>query len=98
MYCLCCEKKMFDLDEKDWNVNSIEVNCLVEKVEVGYGSKYDGDILRICICDNCLEEKIQKGTILYLGNYMGFSPDYAEENIKESKKVYNRRIKIDGII
>jgi hypothetical protein len=98
MYCLCCNKRMFDLKEEDWDTNEFRIKCIVEKIEVGYGSKFDGDILRICICEKCLESKIKSGTVLYLGNYLGFDPEISQEEIAKSKNIYKRRKNLDNLI
>jgi hypothetical protein len=46
---------------------------VVGKLYANYGSKLDGDIYIIAICDNCIKEYGE-----YVGNYM--FPDNSESN------------------
>ncbi len=40
-------------------------NGVVDKICANYGSKHDGDVFLIAICDKCIENNLEK-----IGNYM----------------------------
>jgi hypothetical protein len=66
-------------------------------IDAGYGSTHDGDQFVIAICDECIKENVQDGTLLYWGNYMGFS-DISEDDVQKSKMIYRRRKNIDKLV
>ena len=52
---------------------------LVHKVTAGYGSKHDGSIFRIAICDNCIDNT---DSVVLIGDYL--SP-YLNEDIENGR-------------
>lgn len=76
--------------------NDMVTGGIIHIIEAGYGSKHDGDQIIIAICDDCIFDKLDDGTLLYFGNYMGFS-DISDEDIEKSKKTYRRRKNLDEL-
>lgn len=72
------------------------IGGIIQIVNAGYGSKHDGDEFIIAICDQCINENIEDGTLLYFGNYI--FPEQCEELKEKSKKVYRRRKNLDGLV
>jgi hypothetical protein len=70
---------------------------IIQMIDAGYGSTHDGDQFIIAICDECIRENVKDGTLLYWGNYMGFT-DLSEEDIQKSKMTYRRRKNIDKLV
>jgi len=65
--CICCEKEIesiwFDGVEAENPEQGAWNNGVVEKIHMGYGSRFDEDIYVFGICDDCIEEKHKKGLI-----------------------------------
>jgi len=65
--CIICEKEIESIwfegldsenpEQGAWN------NGVVEKIHMGYGSRFDENIYVFGICDDCIEEKHKKGLI-----------------------------------
>ena len=69
---------------------------IIQIIDAGYGSKCDGDQFIIAICDDCIKENLEDGTLLYFGNYM--SSYFTKVNIEKSKKTYRRRKNLDKLV
>ena len=69
---------------------------IIQIIDAGYGSKSDGDQFIIAICDDCIKENLEDGTLLYFGNYM--SSYFTKVNIEKSKKTYRRRKNLDKLV
>jgi len=81
------------------NINNQMVNNgIIHIIEAGYGSKHDGDQLIIAICDDCINENLEDGTLLYYDSSGSFYPDMIKEDIEKSKKAYRRRKNLDGLV
>ena len=81
------------------NVNSEMVdNGIIHIIDAGYGSTHDGDQFVIAICDDCIKENKEDGTLLYYGNYMYSDEKIIEEDKEKSKKIYRRRKNLDGLV
>ena len=84
-------------DGKFKTVNSEMVSDgIIHIIEAVYGSKNDGDRFIIAICDDCIKENVEDGTLLYFDNYM--SSYFTKENINKSKKAYRRRKNLDKLV
>jgi len=84
--------------EKTLNINNEMIyNGIIQIIDAGYGSKHDGDQFIIAICDDCINENKEDGTLLYYDNYM-FPGEYYEEEKEKSKKIYRRRKNLDGLV
>ena len=59
--------------------NKEVINGIIQIVNAGYGSKHDGDEFIIAICDDCINENKEDGTLLYYGNYMYYDEKFVEE-------------------
>jgi hypothetical protein len=69
---------------------------IIQIIDAGYGSKSDGDQFIIAICDDCIKENLEDGTLLYFSNYM--SSYFTKVNIEKSKKAYRRRKNLDKLV
>jgi hypothetical protein len=84
-------------DGRTLNINNEMVyNGIIHVIDAGYGSSYDGDQFIIAICDDCIKENREDGTLLYYDNYM-FPGDFTKEEREKSKKIYRRRKNLDGL-
>jgi hypothetical protein len=102
MYCVICEKRMeshdsdFDPFKDDHNKINLSGGA-IGQLQVNYGSKFDGDVLIIAICDKCITTKLNSHTLLYIDNYM-FKSDIVSNDIDNSRKRYIRRVNIDKLL
>ena len=92
---LCKNEKSQDGKNRTIN-NDMVSGGIIQIIEAGYGSKHDGDQIILAICDECISNKLDEGTLLYFGNYMGFYD--TEEEIEKSKRTYRRRKNLDNLI
>lgn len=76
--------------------NEMIGNGIIDIINSGYGSSHDGDRIILAICDDCIKENLEDGTLLYFSNY--FSNIGVDENIDKSKKIYQRRKRLDDLI
>jgi len=84
---------------KQSNINNSMVNDgIIHIIEAGYGSKYDGDRIILAICDDCIKENLQDGTLLYFDNYMFSDESFIKEEVDNSKKIYLRRKNLDNLV
>jgi len=93
--CMICDKniKIDGPDDYHKIEELISHDGIIEKMYAGYGSKFDGDIFYVGICDECLEKKKKQGRILTINNYMG-KIDLQEENKEFLKnRIRNKKIK-----
>ena len=61
--CIICEKELDEL-YPDINIGGTLVNGgIIEQIIGSFGSKFDGMMLEITICDECLQERIDKKII-----------------------------------
>lgn len=61
--CFCCSKIILTSD-KDGFVQG----GLISEITAHYGSKFDGNIYKIAICDQCIEER--NGRLKFVKNYL----------------------------
>jgi hypothetical protein len=81
------------------NVNNEMIdNGIIHIIDAGYGSNHDGDQFVIAICDDCIKENLEDGTLLYYGNYMYAREGYVEEEKEKSKQKYRRRKNLDKLV
>lgn len=67
MNCIICDSEIKPIEDSN-DEKGMWLDGIVDKISANYGSKFDGDMFLIAVCDNCLESKKEK--IKYLGNYM----------------------------
>jgi len=96
MKCLICGKPVKLLYDEDVDQNkkstppsSMWDDGVVDDISVGYGSKYDGDILLIAICDDCIDKKLKDNSIIMSDNYMESYYIESEQN-KYNKWLHDR--------
>ncbi len=68
---------------------------VVANVSAGYGSSLDGDQFVIAVCDNCLLDKVEDGTIAYTGNCLG--GDHINK-LEKYKKIWRRSNNLDDLL
>jgi hypothetical protein len=61
--CIVCGKELEVLYPDDGNNNRLIKDGLTEIISASYGSKFDGVMLEITICDDCIQEKIDNKII-----------------------------------
>ena len=76
--------------------NEMVLGGAIEIVNTGYGSSHDGDRILLAICDDCIEENLADGTLLYFSNYM--TKMGVDAAVEKSKKIYQRRTRLDGLV
>jgi hypothetical protein len=77
--------------------NEMVSDGIIQIVNAGYGSKHDTNRFIIAICDDCINENLEDGTLLYYGNYMYGSGVEVDKRVEKSKKIYRRRKNLDNI-
>lgn len=76
-------------------INNEMVNDgIIQTIDAGFGSIHDTDVFIIAICDECITENLEDGTLL-LFRSGDLNP---EKHIEKSKKIYRRRKNLDGLI
>lgn len=70
--CICCGTKISYLDPKDNSKPEIAMinSGIVGKIAAGYGSKADGDMYYIAICDDCVKYEVKMKRLIFAGNYI----------------------------
>jgi hypothetical protein len=76
--------------------NEMINNGIIDIIDAGYGSTHDGDRIILAICDDCIKENLEDGTLLYFNNY--FIEVMGEGEADKSKKIYQRRKRLDDLI
>lgn len=71
-------------------------NGIIHIIDGGYGSNHDGDRIILAICDDCIKENLEDGTLLFFDNY--FIKEMGEGYADKSKKIYQRRKRLDDLI
>ena len=68
--CLICEKSMFYLEMGEHKFTHIDMinNGNSFKIIGGYGSSFDGYTYHAIICDDCLDQAIQRNRIQWKVN------------------------------
>jgi len=86
-FCIICNKSIY----KIWDNLDFLNSATSFKIEPGYGSSFDGEILNFCICDNCLDIK-KKNTANALCYYMPVNKaSFIEKWFIFLKKLLNRK-------
>lgn len=98
MNCICCGES---IDDSGPTLNSPPENScwnsgVVDKISSGYGSIHDGSVFLICVCDKCLTQKRDNGTIIFLYDYM--NELYSQDQRDEYNKILHRKMKLKRII
>ena len=76
-------------------INNEMVNDgIIQTIDAGFGSIHDTDVFIIAICDECIKENLEDGTLL-LFRSGDLNP---EKHVEKSKKIYRRRKNLDGLI
>lgn len=71
--CIVCDNDIKQLDKplpasKSWQ--GMYSDGIVDVISAGYGSKLDGDMFVIAICDKCINKKTLEGKAHFVGDYM----------------------------
>lgn len=74
MKCICCEKEIRPTDLGMYEPEEFEQQMwdggTVDKLYMPYGSRFDGKVFLIAICDDCVEEKSKERIIRPKGEYI----------------------------
>lgn len=112
MKCICCDKKISLLhsdkleedilfDVAPFGENTSESKCcwkdgIVGRIYSGYGSKLDGNVYIIAVCDECIEVKTTDGTVAFVDQYM--FPTYWKDEKNKYKSLWRRYNSLDNLI
>ena len=75
--------------------NEMIDNGIIHIIDAGYGSRHDDDRIILAICDDCIKENLEDGTLLLFKSGSYVNP---EEDLEKSKKIYRRRKRLDNLI
>jgi hypothetical protein len=75
--------------------NEMVNDGIIQTIGAGYGSIHDTDTFIIAICDECITENLEDGTLLLFrsGDYID-----GDKHIENSKKAWRRRTRLDGLV
>lgn len=75
--------------------NQMVANGIIQIINAGFGSIHDTDQFIISICDECITENLEDGTLLLFksGHYTD-----GDKLIEKSKKIWRRRRNLDKLI
>jgi hypothetical protein len=65
--------------------NQMVGNGIINIIDAGYGSKHDGDQIIVALCDECIDENLEDGTVLYFDNYIFIVNFIKHQNIANPK-------------
>ncbi len=99
------EESVFKVQEKRNGNTIVEIKAenrmwldgVVGNISAGYGSSKDGDQYVIAICDDCITEKIEDGSMAHTGNYMSRTTEVLNI-IEENKKKWRRNNNLDELL
>lgn len=81
--------------------NAMWSDGIVGNISAGFGSNQDGSMFVIGICDKCSREKVEDGTIAYIGDYMfgkgGINKIIQDERNSKYRKIWRRRNNLDHL-
>lgn len=61
--CIVCEKEL-NILYPERNISDTLVNGgLIERISASFGSKFDGTMFEITICDDCIQDKLDRKII-----------------------------------
>lgn len=72
-HCIFCDeeiKRIGGADEDNKDYEGMFDGGIVERISAGYGSRLDGEMYVIAICDDCIEEKHEEGKLSFIGDYI----------------------------
>lgn len=75
--------------------NQMVANGIIQIITAGFGSVHDGDQFIIAICDECIKENLEDGTLLLFKSSHYFE---ADEHVEKSKKIWRRRRNLDKLV
>lgn len=70
----------------------------VERIVTGYGSRHDGSIFYIGICDICIDSNIENARLRYAGDYMMHINSYTNKELENFEKIRNRNNNLNDLI
>jgi len=77
-------------------INNEMVNGgIIQIIHAGFGSMHDTDSFIIAICDSCIVENLNDGTLLLYKSGHYINP---EKYVEDSKKTYRRRKNLDDLV
>ncbi len=70
----------------------------VERLVTGYGSRHDGSIFYIGICDICIDSNIQNARLRYAGDYIMHINTFSNKELEDFEKLRNRNNNLNDLI
>lgn len=93
--CLCCHKHLKYLDKGDRPAHQdVWDNCIVSDVRGGFGSLHDMSLFIVGICDGCISNAVQNGTIVQveeLSEYLTRTAPAREQAFQKAMKAVRAR-------
>jgi len=71
--CIACRYVISECDpsfKPESPEKGMHRNGTIEKIHMGYGSKLDGNMHLIAICDYCIDKAMSDGVATFEGDYM----------------------------
>jgi hypothetical protein len=70
--CVVCKKEIKTLDVGETNIQDYDMvdDGIVGTLLAPYGSKHDGSVFQIGICDDCVDKLIAEEKIKLIGDYI----------------------------
>ncbi len=71
-HCICCNAEIKAIHPEYMTTawSGMWLDGIVDKISANYGSRNDGNVYILAICDTCVESKIDDGTLEYSHRYM----------------------------
>lgn len=99
--CVCCGKEL-NLSEYNKGGISLDMSSAnwegggISEISFGFGSKRDGDVYFLGICDECVDTNFQNGRLRYINNSFGFGKSKRE--IENSNKIRERGRNLNNLL
>jgi hypothetical protein len=93
--CICCGKSIESIDEVKMHLWE---NGVVKQLSAGYGSKNDGDLFYIGICDECIDINYQNGRLIYHRDYMMNGSKFSDKELEKMKSIRLRERNLNKLI
>jgi len=74
VYCIGCGKELKNLMPEDSNYDMISGGS-IGHISAPFGSRYDGDIFQVAVCDDCVDRFEKEKKIRIVGNHLFLDRD-----------------------
>lgn len=93
--CICCGRSIEAIDAGKMHLWE---NGVVKELSAGYGSKNDGDLFYIGICDDCIDVNYQNGRLIYHKDYMMSGSKFNDSELEKMKSIRLREKNLNDLI